>query len=102
MEITLNVKELIGLARLTVEQAEKFCTHANYKLSGSIFVLLDNQEFLGYTKSSVRFGTIIRITAKNQGTVTFTEKGERRSILLGDSILIVFKDDKPKYAIFNE
>lgn len=102
MEITLNVKELIGLARLTVEQAEKFCTHPNYKLRGSLMVIIDNRKIIQYDQANPQFGMLTHITAKNNGTVTFTEEGERKKVLLGDAILIILKEDKVKYAIFND
>lgn len=102
MNISLNAKELIGLARLTVEQAEKFCIHPNYKLRGSLIVIIDNRKIIQYDQANPRFGMLIDITAKNNGTVTFTQEGERKKVLLEDSILIVLKEDKVKYAIFND
>jgi hypothetical protein len=95
---SLTPKELIGLAKLTVSQARKSLDHENYKLRGCNAIILydspiDERKFHG-----MALGKLTDIS--EDGYVSI---GENSSIKLGPkSVLVIYKDDMPTYAVLHE
>ncbi|MEI7919864.1 MAG: hypothetical protein WCH65_06980 [bacterium] len=107
-EITL--KDLIGLLPLTLDQAKKYLDHDNYKLRGCEAALLNNVDIASKDLNTITkvtkvpllyFGKLSDIKDEGQIVLSIQEKKEENLVPmeLWEGILIVFKDDKPKYAI---
>lgn len=94
---TVTVKGLIGTATLTISQARSYLDHGNYKLRDSEMAILDNESI-----DVMRYGTLKDIS--EDGEVSFVADGGalEKIRLETDKILMVFPQNKPKQAVFNQ
>lgn len=98
---TVTIKGLIGLARLTTEQLERYLDHPNYNLRGlKINILKNNLNCPEYLLSH----TILKgMDVQDKDILISIHGKEEEKFDLGkDFILIIYnKDGEPKYAVFN-
>lgn len=103
-KITLDIKTLIGLGKLSLAQVEKYMDHDNYRLKGSDIRIFDNSLEFGLKN---RFPNLpLKLAGINeQHTILFSvgdSKEQTEFILQSDLVLIIFKEGKAKYAVFND
>ena len=93
----ITVKDLIGVSKLTLDQAIKYFEHPNYMLKGSEMVIMDNETI---DPEKIISGTLNAIS--DEGEISFVADGECviQTVSLEEKILIVFPKELPAQAIF--
>lgn len=96
-ENKLDVKTLIGVARLTYNQLMNYFNHYNYNLKGATVEVksndLNNQKVL-------HSGTIENV---NKDYIYIKNNTDIQPVALGkEKILIIYKTGKPAYAVYND
>ncbi len=93
----MNLKSIIGLARLTVDQAIKYLDHTNYNLRGLVVVLIDDFNVLDGTHETVA-STLQDIVPGEINTMVKTDHWYK--IWTSNRVLIIFKEGKPAFAVY--
>jgi hypothetical protein len=103
-KLTLDIKTLIGLGKLSLAQVGKYMDHDNYLLKGSDIRIFGNSlEFELWN----RFPNLpIKLAGINeQHTILFSvgeSKEQTEFVLQSHLVLIIFKEGKAKYAVFSD
>lgn len=94
----ITVKDLIGMSKLTLEQAKKYLEHPNYSLKGSPIAIIKNDSIDPETMITGELEDVSvdgEISFRNEGICTF-----KPALLDVNTILIIFPKDKPAQAVF--
>jgi len=104
--LTLTLKQLIGLELLTIPQAIRGLDWHNWQLRGAKVALIKDTNILAQdfiTTYEIRgSGKLNKIN--ELGEVVFTpDGGEEETVKLGTKIiLIILKDDERRYVVFGK
>ncbi|MEI6671969.1 MAG: hypothetical protein WCL02_00995 [bacterium] len=94
----LDVKTLIGVARLTYNQLIQYFNHYNYNLKGATVEVKSNDL---NNQKVIHSGIIENVNEKY--IYIKNEHADVQPVALGpEKILIIYKIGKPAYAVYND
>jgi len=101
--LQLDVKTLIGLARLSLSQTKAYLDHSNYKLRGSKIAVLNND--IQNPFHWVLEGSDITLTGMGESddTILMSINGRgEKPFKVEKFIIVIFKEGKATYAVYND
>lgn len=93
----LNLKSVIGMSYLSKEQAIKYLDHPNYKLRGSVVVLIDDFNVLDGIQDPIA-STLLDIVPGLVNTIVRTDNWKK--LWTPNRVLIIFKEEKPAFVVY--
>jgi len=100
-EKKLDIKMLIGVKRLSLSQAKKAFDDTKLAIKGSKIMMIDNVNLLERLTYSAYLDRGKLISINKGGAIVFLSQGiEIRKSVNKNTILIIFRNGKPEYAVY--